>query len=209
MLVVSKKGGKESPGPQVHSTNLFFTVCFNKKAYFIPSYFFSFLAAFNLLPLSLPNVVLFPPVIILLKPEKNGWNKEQSLTLWNIFMICCHSSFSSLKSHPFFLQKPCSHPCFPLILTQFVLCSLSHKSWCSFHLLSLPCRQFLLHLFFPSGFSSCPLQICSPCSHQDDELRSGSAGTSPHRELCEGSEGKGEGSRDLRGSLQLPGISGV
>lgn len=94
---------------------------------------------------------------------------------------------------PIFPQKPYSHPCFPLILTQFILCSLSHQSQRSFHSLSFPCRQSLFRLFFPSAFSSGSLQTCSPCSHVDDDLRCGSAGTSSHKELCECSEVKGEG----------------
>lgn len=72
MLIVGKKEGKESPGPQVHSTNLFFTICFkNRHLSSLPNFIFFYVVAFSLLPLSLPNVVFFSPVI-LLKPEKTG-----------------------------------------------------------------------------------------------------------------------------------------
>ena len=115
------------------------------------------------------------------KKGGGGWSEERPSTLWNIFMIrwCALSHFLL----PYLtLQKPYSHPCFPLILTQSILLSLSWKSRCSLHLLSFPCPQSLLHLLFPSGFPSCSLQICCPCSHTDNDLMWVSAGTSSHNE---------------------------
>lgn len=103
------------------------------------------------------------------------------------------------------LQEPYSHPCFPLILTQSILLSLSWKSRCSFCLLSFSCPQSLLHFFFASGFPSCPLQICRPCSQEVNDLMWESAGTSSHNECLSAERGEREqrGSKDLlvKGSL--------
>lgn len=108
-------------------------------------------------------------------------------------MTCWHSSFSSSKSHPFFLKS--------LILTHVFLSfslSLSFALYLtSLSALSTRCPSPPVNLFFafsfPRHFPLAPCRLAPPVPVWNDDLGCGSAGTSSHKELCECSEVKGEG----------------
>lgn len=193
VLVIFHYIVSEIEGKNLCTSPVYFLLTALKKAYFV-------LVIFSLMLWHLvcshwvSQILSLPPVIILWKQEKPGWNKEEFLTAWNIIMICWHSSFSSSKSHPFFFKSFIPTQVFPLF-------SLS-LSFAVYVMVFFPLIINLLFTFFFSlGFSSCSLQICSPCSQVGDDLRCGSVGTSPTSCV--------RGSKDLQGSLWLPCITSV
>lgn len=176
----------------MHLTSLFFTNCF-KKGIFCPSYFFLNVVAFSLLPLSLPNIV-FASSNNFVKTRKTRMESRRVFDSLKHYHDLLAFFIFFFKVPPFFLQKLYSHPSFPFILTQF--------SFAVYVMVFFPLIINLLFTFFFSlGFSSCSLQICSPCSQVGDDLRCGSVGTSPTSCV--------RGSKDLQGSLWLPCITSV